>query len=71
MQGARVSKMGPSGSWPRGQLEGHFGPRRPPEAPALPLLTQPSPAEGSLRVGEPLPFDRCPSGARIEELSSE
>ena len=69
MQGARASKMPPSGSCPRGQFESHFGPLRPPHAAALPLLTQLSPAEGSLRAAEPLPVNRWPSEARVEELS--
>ena len=57
------------GSCPRGQFESHFGPLRPPHAPALPLLTQLSPAEGSLRAAEPLLVNRWPSEARVEELS--
>ena len=71
MQGARALKMASSGSCPRGQLEGYFGPRRPPQDAAPPLLSQLSPAEGSLRAAERLPVDRCPSGARVEELSAE
>ena len=71
MQGARALKSASSGSCPRGRLEGHFDPRRPPHDAAPPLLSQLSPAEGGLAAGEPLSVDRCPGLARAEELPAE